>query len=401
MNDDAPLLQKVRLAVRVLRMPRLSMLARVAVVDLLLGYHNSETGQCNPKIETMAKRLGRDRKRVQLALEEAASVKVVAKKRRRGASQYRFPSLDGAKTPYLDGTETPSQDRAETPSQDRAKAPTLNTRNQTQEPEPNICEPDLADFVEVEDQAAPAEMLSDTQLETEFGRFWDQCTRRSAKGEVRRQYFKIVRQGKATPAELLRAMMIYAAARAEADKRFTKTPARWLEQECWHDDPEAIAPVGKQQPGWASYAVQHARAAGEHSDWRARQDRKFAAFDKLATRVAADERGEEAAHAQASPPREDERWLRVKAALKAELPAPEFNAYFAGTVFEKFGYRDGAPDGSVILRANAPIDARTIKQKYEPRLVELWRKEEPTISSIEVRDKYGELVQVPVLRTGT
>jgi hypothetical protein len=60
-----------------------------------------------------------------------------------------------------------------------------------------------------------------------------------------RIYCRSVREGKATPGELLKGMMIYAAAREGEDERYTKTPATWLENSCWRDDPEAISPKSR------------------------------------------------------------------------------------------------------------------------------------------------------------
>src|SRR5262249_21832083 len=64
-------------------------------------------------------------------------------------------------------------------------------------------------------------------------------------GKAKKIYCRIVRDGKATAGELLQRMMIYAAAREGQDERFTKTPAKWLENECWRDDPKAISPKNR------------------------------------------------------------------------------------------------------------------------------------------------------------
>jgi hypothetical protein len=84
--------------------------------------------------------------------------------------------------------------------------------------------------------------LTDAELEAEFETFWKQCPRAVSYGKAQKIYCRFVRDGKATPRELLKGMMIYAAAREGEDERYTQTPARWLENMCWRDNPEAISP---------------------------------------------------------------------------------------------------------------------------------------------------------------
>jgi len=128
--------------------------------------------------------------------------------------------------------------------------------------EEDICDPSLEIGVEGEvlpptaDQAAkPMESneagatkppeLTDAEFDAAFDTFWKQCPRAVDYGKAKKIYCRIVRDGKATPAELLRGMMIYAAAREGQDERYTKTPVTWLENACWRDDPEAISPKSR------------------------------------------------------------------------------------------------------------------------------------------------------------
>ena len=84
--------------------------------------------------------------------------------------------------------------------------------------------------------------LTDAQIDFHFEEFWKHCPRAVAKAKAQAIYRKVVRSGKASIDKLLHAMMQYAAARDEADQdEYTKSPATWLEEGCWDDDPAAHA----------------------------------------------------------------------------------------------------------------------------------------------------------------
>jgi hypothetical protein len=139
-ETEGPLLTKVKLARRVLEIGHLSTLARVVFVELLLGFHNTRDGQCNPRAIVLAARLGRDEKRVRLALRELVQCGELTAERRRGASSFSFPALeDRAKTPDLVDTEqapTPGLGRVKTPTLERAKSASLNKENLNRQIEP-------------------------------------------------------------------------------------------------------------------------------------------------------------------------------------------------------------------------------------------------------------------------
>ncbi len=103
-----------------------------------------------------------------------------------------------------------------------------------------------------------------------FEAFWKQCIRRTAKEKTRSIYGGIIASGKATPQQLLHGMMRYAGEREGEDGRYTKTPATWLEEGCWHDDPGANSPKKNR--------------VFDRSDWRDRQDLTHVAFAELRAR---------------------------------------------------------------------------------------------------------------------
>ncbi|MGO9768617.1 MAG: hypothetical protein ACLPSW_03510, partial [Roseiarcus sp.] len=282
-----------------------------------------------------------------------------------GASEYSFPALE----------------RAKTSSQDRSRKPSLNTENQTRKGEPNICEQDLIDVVEVEDQAgaaaSPIAPLGARELEREFEKFWVQCqgTRRVAKGSARKAYLDVVNSGKASPVELLHGMMKYAGAwQDKKDRRFIRTPANWLNQECWNDDPEAIAPdnpwsvvraglrrVAEAQQAFAGYAVdqvEKARACRQGADLS------------------------EAPEPEPERPRpgaqDQERWARVKIAVGRQFRTESFDTFLRDASLEAI-----EENGECWLGIYDAL-RRSLGSRYIDALLEAWRAEMPSIRKIAI-----------------
>jgi hypothetical protein len=79
-------------------------------------------------------------------------------------------------------------------------------------------------------------------FEADFERFWAAYPRKVDKGAARKTYLPIVRNSKATPAELLDRAERYAQERAGQDPRYTKHPKTWLNAESWKNEPEQPAP---------------------------------------------------------------------------------------------------------------------------------------------------------------
>jgi hypothetical protein len=243
----------------------------------------------------------------------------------------------------------------------------LNSVSKIEKEEPNIYGADLIDSVEVENQDA-------LSLEREFEKFWTQCAKRAGEGAARRAYFAIIKSGKATTADLLQGMMRYAAERADADRAFTKKPAKWLKDGCWTDEPGANAPALSKNGDGSSGGFALARAAGQRGG--AIRNRMRMGAQQFAS--------------ETQP--KDERWARVKETLRAELPEDKFNC-IADTCFE------GVHEGCVRLRAS-PSEASMIKKHHMSRLLELWKLELPEVHKLSVWDSDGERI-VGLLRTGT
>lgn len=239
-----------------------------------------------------------------------------------------------------------------------------NLNNHTDNPETVCVDTHTAGFDTLDwNEKRP---LTDAQIDFHFEEFWKHCPRAVAKAKAQAIYRKVVRSGKASIDKLLHAMMQYAAARDEADQdEYTKSPATWLEEGCWDDDPAA-----------------HALGSGRHRFSRLWQKMKAGGFD-----FSPETRPRPPPKPEPAPP--DPRWRKIQDDLAAELDEITYKRFFSQTEFQAID------EGVVYLRTPAPINARIIKREYEQTLVEHWQANDPTVKSIVV--EYGQTFR----RTGS
>jgi hypothetical protein len=84
----------MRLVVSILELPELSTLAKVVFAELLLAFHNTQSGRCDPAAETIGARVSRNEKNVRNAIKELEAAKLVISHRRGPRAQvYTFPGL--------------------------------------------------------------------------------------------------------------------------------------------------------------------------------------------------------------------------------------------------------------------------------------------------------------------
>lgn len=110
----------------------------------------------------------------------------------------------------------------------------------------------------------------------DFEEFWRQYPsgRKQSKPKCREKYLRVVKSGDATPAELLAAVMRYAAAGYDNSK-YVKGPLVWLNQGCWSD--EDIPPPGDKTDGKRDY-----HSPRRHGPDLAEADRAtFAAYTRV------------------------------------------------------------------------------------------------------------------------
>jgi hypothetical protein len=148
-NFLSKLLRKVNLVVSTLELPDLSTLAKVVFAELLLAFHNTGNGRCDPSAKTIGKRVDRDEKNVRGAIGELEAASLL-RSRRQGprAPAYSFPGLDDLYRQPEDRAKSPgliTEDRAnsskrpgENASRDRAKLPDKPSKRTNKENHPSL-----------------------------------------------------------------------------------------------------------------------------------------------------------------------------------------------------------------------------------------------------------------------
>ncbi len=328
-------------------------------------YKNDKTGRCDPSLAGLAASVGMKVRGVQKIL-----VKLEAKgriRRRigghgpRDCTQYELLPFEGRSTSC--GTSLDDRPRvhendvrvnsgnANDVQDDRKERPRgqPNLKNQKYNQRTVSVGDTHGPDVEILD-GEEKRPLTEAEIDVHFEKWWPLYPRAIEKGKARKAYRNAVKIGKVTVSELLHAVAIYAAARECADQDYyTFAPTKWLENECWGDDPRAHA-IGS-KANWISR-----RAAEMMNAWNERP---------VTTKR------EPEPH-----PQPDPRWVRIQAALEKELDPVEYKQLFLEAEF------DGMTDGVVRLRVRAPYDVRKITGKYKERLLALWQAEEPCVSAV-------------------
>jgi hypothetical protein len=168
--------------------------------------------------------------------------------------------------------------------------------------------------------------------------------------------------------------MMYGAARWEANQDYyTKTPANWLANECWGDDPgaHALGARGGLTRSHLARMEEKARQAERHA--RQRREQQDDWIKK----------------AKAPPPAPDPTWTKVCTALREKIGDQNYKRFFSDTKFQAI------EAGTVYLRTPAPYDARKIKETYGSLLLELWKSENESVQGVTV------IVGNTMRRTGT
>jgi hypothetical protein len=200
---------------------------------------------------------------------------------------------------------------------------------------------------------------TEIEIEAGFQEFWRQYPRAVDMGEAKAKYRKAIKAGKATIMQINHAAMIYAAARWEANQdHYTKTPANWLANECWGDDPRAHA------LGARNGFTRSGLARMEESARQRREQQE--------------ERIKKAKAPSAPPPAPDPTWTKLCTTLREKIGDEGYKRFFSHTEFQAI------EAGTVYLTTPAPYDARKIQQEYGTLLLELWKSENEGVQAVRV-----------------
>jgi len=197
----------------------------VRIYGILARYADSETGECFPSRETLAKRARCHWRSVDRAIQELIKIGALEKHHRRDGEAYQsnlyvvkrvVTGLSGGTDTGVTGVLTPQS----------VGTDTGGNLTRTTELEPKELEP-----------------LNN--IDTAFKQFWSEYPRKKDKGHARRAFEKALE--KTDLETILDGVRLYKTAEAHNDIEFIAYPATWLNGERWEDE-HTVEPV-RETPG--------------------------------------------------------------------------------------------------------------------------------------------------------
>jgi hypothetical protein len=192
-----------------------------------------------------------------------------------------------------------------------------------------------------------------------FDEFWKQYPKKRAKAAARKAYIRAIKNG-ANSDELLTGAMRYAAERMDQEERYTKDPANWLKDECWHDQPVKHRKTLIQAADELVDAALRNASAGAAADEERTRGRK---------REAQARADREAERARAAP-----QWPPIAAKLRDRLPAGTFDGAFAKAGLGAFN--NGVLE--IVVQYGALDIAKTARARIGPWVAAIY----PSVTSV-------------------
>jgi hypothetical protein len=226
-------------------------------------HHNVETGQCNPKIETLVLGTGISESTVRRRIDELEVAGWLRVNRTLGrhsnSYEVRVPTLSGVTglnpvsyesvdrsnpvngdrvqddPTLLDVTPQPCQNQSNPVTADTQKSESKKSEEKSEEL--GSPQPDLA-----EDDSERRSRSHHSETDLNFEEFYQHYPRHAAKAAALKAYRTVIIKKLATHDVLLVGAMRYAAERSNQDPKYTKHPGTWLVGGCWDDEP--AQPIG-------------------------------------------------------------------------------------------------------------------------------------------------------------
>lgn len=242
------LLDKWKLAQAIVADPDLAASPKVSALALL-EFLNTGTRQCNPTYERLAEAMGIKRRAAIDAVAALAARGWVTIDRpprgKRESCSFRF-DFDRASQVQKSAPDQVQETTPENGSQvqsttlDQVQDTTLD-QVQSTAPKPSYIETGKEKPVKEVSPPTPSAAKSKARQKAEadpgFDAFIDAYPRKDDKEDARRAYGRVIRNGLATPEQLLAAAKRYAAERAGQDPKFTKHAATWLNKGSFNNKP--------------------------------------------------------------------------------------------------------------------------------------------------------------------
>jgi hypothetical protein len=208
---------------------------------LMTKYLNKESGEAFMKQKTLAKELGVTERSIRTAVAFLVDhgYLVITRPTRHSNNRYR-PNPETAVPTGTDVPVTAASDGSTVPIGQEAQflSDRKHTSYQTGSTLPIYINPTK----EPSDSNPTSQPNKSTAVSEKvpagFDEWFDSYPRKVARDAARREYEAVIREGRATPAELLVGAQVYAAMRSGEDETYTKYPNSFLRDEHWRDLPK-------------------------------------------------------------------------------------------------------------------------------------------------------------------
>jgi hypothetical protein len=391
---------RFRWLIAVIADPRLTAAQKNVATRLVLHF-NGKTGRCFPSVARLAAGCAMTRQGVQKALgvlKDRGLVDYPDIRGRGHTRQYLLLMPPAAPPTVLAEGEKPPEVEIIPPENANGGLPfdeaatghenangETGKRQQPSQKTPTVVGPNLKENQKEEN----LKVYSCASIDLNFEEFYRNYPRREAKGPARTIYARIVRSGAALPIDLLHGAMQYRAVREGEDPKFTKLPAKWLEQECWKDEPPpkyygsfaALAMAmraGRRRSGVTAVCDGLIDELAERRPGPSVEELELEAHREREEREREEGRARQAAEMAEAAGARLVQWTRCLDRLRKEFGDKSVDRYFADAELDRLS------STAAVISVVAPHDAQKIKELFGKALLMAWQAEQPTIKELSV-----------------
>ncbi len=232
------LIQKWQLLQAIIEDDALSLKAKV-VAARLLHHHNTQTSQCTPSYDTLARGAGFERRSAIRAVEELEKSGWIRVSRVNGGAS-------NAAKGFVTNSFMPCFSRLE------SGHPPVSSQTLPPGVQPDTGGSAQPDTTPVSSQTPPGVSSQTPKQEkgetgkgnrespptpSPFAEFWDAYPKQEGEDAARREYDRVLKDQRATHHQIMEGVTAYAAAREGEPAQYTTSPGRWLKDGRWRDRP--------------------------------------------------------------------------------------------------------------------------------------------------------------------
>ncbi len=215
--------------------------------DKVLGtrlsvHHNFTTGQCNPSYVALARGTGKTLSAIPKQLKRLENGGFIRRKGSKGRHSNSYELILPSGTTADAGIGSTRNDGMELTSDQGAVSEESNPRPIDRvTPAPGAVEPYPAIQTNREENNEK-NREREKYLSEHFEEFWKQYPKRVDRGAARKAFDRAITKHRATFEQIMAGVYRYAAERADQEPKFTKHASTWLNNDCWLDEPQPMAP---------------------------------------------------------------------------------------------------------------------------------------------------------------